>query len=148
MLHYCIHVINIGSTWYLCEGWAKIQGNDRSLDTSSSVCIPTVTTEEEVAIVGQEHPEKVVKDLFSPICLGITQQHSYNNCIDVKLLEGGDQMMASRIWGSQCIRSNAEREKEKLLGLSPMVEDWHALMTVIAVSSISTVGPKWSQIYR
>ena len=43
-------------------------------------------------------------------------------------------MTASRIRGSQRIRSNAERSKEKLLGMTAVVEDWHAKMTFLAVS--------------
>ena len=40
-------------------------------------------------------------------------------------------MTASRIRGSQRIRSNAERDKQKLLAVE---EDWHAKVTVLAVS--------------
>lgn len=46
---------------------------------------------------------------------------------------GGDLMTASRIRGSQRIRSNAEREKEQLLGFIPVVEDWHAKMCFMEV---------------
>ena len=42
-------------------------------------------------------------------------------------------MTACRVRGSQRIRSNAERGKEKLLGMTAVVEDWHAKVTVLAV---------------
>ncbi len=35
-------------------------------------------------------------------------------------------MTASRVQGSQRIRSNTERDKEKRLGMTAVVEDWHA----------------------
>lgn len=40
-------------------------------------------------------------------------------------------MTASRVRGCQ---RNAERNKEKLLGMTSVVEDWHAKMVVLTVS--------------
>lgn len=42
-------------------------------------------------------------------------------------------MTASRTRGSQRIRLNAGRGKERLEGLSPVVEDWHAKVCLLEV---------------
>ena len=42
-------------------------------------------------------------------------------------------MTAARIRGSQRVRSNAERGKEKFKGFIPVVEDWHAKMCFMEV---------------
>ena len=42
-------------------------------------------------------------------------------------------MTVARTRDSRRIRSNAEREKEKLQGLTPVVEDWHAKMCLLGV---------------
>lgn len=42
------------------------------------------------------------------------------------LLFGGDQLTAKRGRGSQHVRSNSLRGKDRLEGLKPVVEDWHA----------------------
>ena len=47
---------------------------------------------------------------------------------------GGDQMTVARTRGTQRIRSNAERGKERLEGLVPVIEDWHAKMCFLGVS--------------
>ena len=44
-----------------------------------------------------------------------------------------NQMTAVRISGSQCIRSNLERGKGRLEGLTGIVEDWHAKVIVLGV---------------
>lgn len=48
---------------------------------------------------------------------------------------GGDQMTAARARGSQRIRSNSERGKDRLEGLQPVVEDWHAKVCLLGVSN-------------
>ncbi len=50
------------------------------------------------------------------------------------VLLGGDQLTAKRARGSQGIRSNSERGKERLEGLLPIVEDWHAKVVLLGVS--------------
>ena len=50
------------------------------------------------------------------------------------LLIGGDQMTAARTRGSKRIRSNSLRGKERLEGLVPVVEDWHAKVCLLGVS--------------
>lgn len=49
-------------------------------------------------------------------------------------------MTASRIRGSQRIRSNAERGKEQLQGFEAFCEDFHGKMCLIGVSHQHTEG--------
>lgn len=48
-------------------------------------------------------------------------------------LAGGDQLTAARARGSQQIRCNSERGKDRLEGLQPVVEDWHAKVCLLGV---------------
>lgn len=43
-------------------------------------------------------------------------------------------MTVARARGSKRIRSNAERGKERLEGLAPAIEDWHAKVCLLGVS--------------
>lgn len=45
-------------------------------------------------------------------------------------------MTAARARGSQRIRSNSYRGLDRLEGLQPVVEDWHAKMCLLGVSVI------------
>ena len=49
------------------------------------------------------------------------------------VLFGGDQMTAARARGSQRIRTNSERGKDRLEGLKPVCEDWHAKLCLLGV---------------
>ena len=42
-------------------------------------------------------------------------------------------MTAARARGSQRVRSNSERGKDRLEGLQPVVEDWHAKVALLGV---------------
>ncbi len=42
-------------------------------------------------------------------------------------------MTAARARGSQRIQSNSERGKDRLEGLQPVVEDWHAKACLLGV---------------
>ena len=50
------------------------------------------------------------------------------------LLFGGDMLTAKRARGGKDIRSNSERGKDRLEGLTPVVEDWHAKVCLLGVS--------------
>ena len=50
------------------------------------------------------------------------------------LLFGGDQLTAKRARGSQHVRNNSLRGKDRLEGLKPVVEDWHAKVCLLGVS--------------
>ena len=46
---------------------------------------------------------------------------------------GGDQLSVARARGAQLIRSNSECSKEKLEGMLPVAEDWHAKLCLLEV---------------
>ena len=46
---------------------------------------------------------------------------------------GGDQLTVSRIRGSQRIRGNSDTSEQRLDGLLPVSEDWHAKMCFMEV---------------
>ena len=50
------------------------------------------------------------------------------------LLFGGDQLTAKRARGSQHVRNNSLRGKDRLEGLKPVVEDWHAKVCLLGIS--------------
>ena len=57
---------------------------------------------------------------------------------DYKLLQillGGDQLTVARIRGAVAIRSNHETAKDRLEGIVPVVEDWHARQVLMQVRS-------------
>ena len=78
--------------------------------------VPTETTQSTQTIPGSDTDIEVVKDTFHII------------------LFGGDQMMVARACGSQRIRKNSERAKDRLEGLTPVCEDWHAKLCFLGVS--------------
>lgn len=50
------------------------------------------------------------------------------------VLFGGDMVTAKRARGAQGNRENSNRGRDRLEGLVPVVEDWHAKMCLICVS--------------
>jgi len=55
------------------------------------------------------------------------------------ILFGGDQLTACRARGAQLARFNDDTSEERCDGLLPVVEDWHARMTLMRVSLRDTV---------
>ena len=53
------------------------------------------------------------------------------------ILFGGDLLTAKRARGSQYTRSNSLRGKERLEGLKPVIEDWHAKVCLLGVRYFS-----------
>jgi len=51
---------------------------------------------------------------------------------DRKLI-GGDQLTVARIRGTQCLRASEDKRVNRYEGLAPVVEDWHARMTLLKV---------------
>ncbi len=47
---------------------------------------------------------------------------------------GGDQLTAVRARGSKRVRYNSLRGKDRLEGLEPVIEDWHAKVCLLGVS--------------
>ncbi len=78
--------------------------------------VPTLTTKETMEIPDEEVFEVEV-DHFHHI------------------LFGGDQLTVARGRGAQQIRANSETKTEQLRGLVPVVEDWHARVTLMSVST-------------
>ncbi len=50
------------------------------------------------------------------------------------ILTGGDLLTTARARGSQRIRKCGERPKDRLEGILPVCEDWHAKMCLLGVS--------------
>lgn len=50
------------------------------------------------------------------------------------IIFGGDMLTAKRARGSQHVRSNSARGLDRLEGLLPVAEDWHAKVCFIGVS--------------
>lgn len=50
------------------------------------------------------------------------------------ILIGGDQLTVARARGAQKATANALSPSDRLEGLVPMVEDWHAKVTLLSVS--------------
>ena len=55
------------------------------------------------------------------------------------VLIGGDQLTVARARGAQKAKANATSPLGRLDGLVPMVEDWHAKVVLLGVSSIYLV---------
>lgn len=79
--------------------------------------VPTTTSVTSTTVPGDDEDSQVemVEDLFHTI------------------LFGGDQMTAARARGSQRIRKNSERGRDRLEGLKPVCEDWHAKLCLLGV---------------
>lgn len=48
-------------------------------------------------------------------------------------LMGGDQLTVARAQGAQLIRSNSGNNQDRLYGLLPVAEDWHAKQCLMQV---------------
>ena len=52
-----------------------------------------------------------------------------------KVLLGGDQLTATRVRGTKSLKQIETRAVDRLHGLIPVVEDWHARMAFVTVSN-------------
>ena len=59
----------------------------------------------------------------------------------VTTLLGGDYLSVARARGAQYIRSSAELESERLNGLFPVCEDWHAKVCFLQVCLLFLLTP-------
>ena len=84
--------------------------------------IPTQTTEETLKVPVEADGEENEED---DIVLKIDEFHY--------LLYGGDQLTVERMRGAKNIRSNLCRGKERLEGIQPVIEDWHAKVVLLKV---------------
>lgn len=51
-----------------------------------------------------------------------------------KILFGGDQLTVARARGTAALRATHDRPVDKLDGIIPVIEDWHARMTLMKVT--------------
>ena len=58
----------------------------------------------------------------------------YDNTQFFKILLGGDQLTVARVRGTQALRASEDKAVDRLEGVIPVVEDWHARMTLMIVS--------------
>lgn len=77
--------------------------------------VPTQSSQLQSTIPGSDEEVELVKDTFHTV------------------LFGGDQMTAARARGCQNIRKNSERGRDRLEGLKPICEDWHAKLCLLGV---------------
>ena len=50
-----------------------------------------------------------------------------------KILLGGDQLTVARVRGTQALRQTEDTAENRLQGLIPVIEDWHARMALVKV---------------
>lgn len=65
---------------------------------------------------------------------------------DRKLI-GGDQLTVARIRGTQYLRASEDKRVDRYEGLVPVVEDWHARMTLLKVIKVNIITVKLHIIY-
>ena len=56
-----------------------------------------------------------------------------------KILFGGDQLTVARARSAQQNVVNSDSDRKKLVGLIPVVEDWHTKLNLLSVSLIYSV---------
>lgn len=80
--------------------------------------------------------KEVCRELIDPVTKDamISKDH-----ILVTTLVGGDQLTTARTRGAQLIRSDCDSSKDRLAGLLPVTEDWHAKMCLMKVISYTHV---------
>ena len=82
------------------------------------VYVPSKEVEREVTIPNKTGPDTIMKIR--------DQQH-------MMTLVGGDQVTVARIRGAQRIHGNSETSQQRLDGILPLAEDWHAKMCFLEV---------------
>lgn len=55
--------------------------------------------------------------------------HHFNH-----ILVGGDQLTVARIYSAQKVRKNSDTSQERLEGIVPAIQDWHAKLCFMKVS--------------
>ncbi len=63
------------------------------------------------------------------------EPYEYTDYKFVTTLVGGDQLSTARARGSVMIQENSENNYDKLSGLLPVAEDWHAKVCFMGVSN-------------
>ena len=86
----------------------------------------------------EEELHKYVPRITSTATVDVMVEGKTENCTITedkfhRILFGGDQLTAARARGAQRIRSNSERPLDRLEGLEPCCEDWHAKGVLLRV---------------
>ena len=58
----------------------------------------------------------------------------------VTTLVGGDQLTTARVRGAQLIRDDCDLSKDRLAGVLPITEDWHAKLCLMKVINLFLVN--------
>ena len=90
---------------------------------------------EEMANVLEEFHDKYVPSIpfHNSITLHDGSTRTYDNTQFHNLLVGGDQFTAARARGAITLRLLHSNPVHHLDGITPIVEDWHARMTLVKV---------------
>ena len=67
---------------------------------------------------------------------------NFDNTLFHKLLVGGDQLTVARVRGATALRSALSKSIHHLACVTPVVEDWHARMTLMKVNTQTACGVK------
>ena len=57
----------------------------------------------------------------------------YDDTRFAKVILGGDQLTVARVRGTQALRKTEAKAVDRLEGIAPVTEDWHARMTLVKV---------------
>ena len=79
-------------------------------------------------------PTKKVVMEKSPISGQVVNKEDYKFC---RTLIGGDQLTIARARGSSAARVDHSTARDRLNGLMPVIEDWHAKQCLLKVSPLS-----------
>lgn len=113
--------------------------------------VPTASSEHTVEVPGESEQVKVTIDKFHhtlfgrPLDISRFAHHGLYVCFLSQLILGGDQLTAARVRGSKRVRSNSQRGCDRLEGLVPVVEDWHAKGCFLTVSSALVIPTLYSE---
>ena len=64
---------------------------------------------------------------------GVEEEITVQNQKFRSILFGGDQLTVERVRGIQAVRDNSDNASDRLEGLVPVCEDWHARMCLYKV---------------
>lgn len=92
------------------------------------------TSHEDMIDIMEHHQQYVPLQTETSKCTlpGLGDKEVHANTFH-HVLFGGDLLTAKRARGSQYTRSNSLRGKERLEGLKPVIEDWHAKVCLLGV---------------
>ena len=91
--------------------------------------------EDMVAIMAHLHQyAPLVEETQDCYVASIDQTVKVTRARACPILIGGDQLTVARARGAQKAKTNAFSPSDRLEGLVPMVEDWHAKVVILSVS--------------